>query len=96
MSNQPRCNCTRCTIRALMGPAIITTLGILFLLNELLGGRFSFGNTYPFVMIVIGGMLLASAIAPMEGHVEAMPPVPPVAPPSAPPTHSNPYSGQGR
>ena len=35
MSTQPRCTCGRCTIRGFMGPAIITTLGILFLLSEL-------------------------------------------------------------
>jgi len=83
----------------MMGPAIITALGILFLLSELRGGPLSFGNTYPFIFIVIGGILLGSAVAPMEGHVEPAPPVtsvPPVAPPPTPPTYSNPQAGQGQ
>jgi len=78
-----------------MGPAILTALGVLFLLSEMAGGPLSFGNTYPFLFIVIGGILLGSALAPMEGHVEPVPPVPPVGPPP-PPTYSNPSSGQGR
>ena len=81
MSNPARCTCTRCTIRALMGPVIVTALGVLFLLGEFGDGRFSFGRTYPALLMVIGALLLASALAPMEGHVEApaavSPPVPP-------------------
>src|SRR5437899_12397047 len=65
MSAQVRCTCSRCTIRGFMGPAVITTLGILFLLNELRHGYFSFGHTFPVLLIVIGAILLASALAPM-------------------------------
>jgi hypothetical protein len=80
-----------------MGPAIITTLGVLFLLSELSGGALSFGHTYPFLFIVVGTILLGSAVAPMEGHIEPVVPVPPLAPPPpAPPTYSNPYPGQGQ
>ena len=99
MSNQPTCNCARCRIRSLMGPAIITTLGVLFLLHEMAGGSLSFGNTYPFLFVIIGAVLLGSSVAPLDGHVEPVSPlqVPPMAPPpAAPPTYSNPYQGQGR
>jgi hypothetical protein len=99
MSAQVRCTCSRCTIRGLMGPAVITTLGILFLLNELRHGYFSFGHTFPVLLIVIGAILLASALAPMDGHIGG-PGAPAVqvapTPPSPPPNYSNPYSGQGK
>jgi hypothetical protein len=103
MSTQPRCTCSRCTIRGLMGPAVITTLGVLFLLSELAHGAFSFGHTFPVLLIVIGAILLASAVAPMDGHIGApvapAPPYVPPSPPNAPPpssTYNPPYSGQGQ
>jgi hypothetical protein len=101
MSTQPRCTCSRCTIRGLVGPAVITTLGVLFLLSELAHGAFSFGRTFPVLLIVIGAILLASAVAPMDGHigVTPVPPFVPPAPPNAPPpssTYNPPYSGQGQ
>jgi hypothetical protein len=88
-----------------MGPAVITTLGILFLLSELQhGGMLSFGHTFPIILIVIGAINLAAALAPMEGHVAApataVPPyVPPAPPPASTPpssTYNPPYSGQGQ
>ena len=103
MSTQFRCTCGRCTIRGFMGPAVITTIGILFLLSELRGGTFSFSHTFPLLFIVIGAILLASAVAPMDGHVNppiaGVPPAPPPTAPatsSTPPTYTNPYSGQGQ
>ncbi|HVO57258.1 MAG TPA: hypothetical protein VMT51_06110 [Dongiaceae bacterium] len=104
MSNQVRCTCSRCTIRGLMGPAIITTLGILFLLSELRGGDLSFSRTFPVLFIVIGGVLLGAAFASMDGHVDpqSLPPAPPAAPPAAPmppaapPNYGSPYPGQGQ
>lgn len=99
MSTQLRCTCSRCTIRGLMGPAVITTLGVLFLLSELLHGIFSFGRTFPILLIVIGGILLASAVAPMDGHITTpTSPGPPAAPapPAPPPNYSNPHPGQGQ
>src|ERR1700756_5400215 len=86
MSEQVRCRCPRCTIRALVGPAVIVTIGVLFLLQQARGGYFEFGNTYPVILIVIGAILLASSLAPMDGHTSstATPPAPP--PPGAAPT----------
>jgi hypothetical protein len=72
-----------------MGPAILTTIGILFLLSEFAGHGFSFGRTFPVVLIVIGAILLASSLAPMEGHIDLSAPQPPQAAPPA-----NPYQGQ--
>jgi hypothetical protein len=102
MSEQIRCRCARCTIRALVGPAVIVTVGVLFLLQESRGGYFDFGNTYPVILVVIGAILLASAVAPMDGHISssAIPPATPPAPgPTAgvPPSPTqNPYPGQGQ
>lgn len=99
MPNPVRCNCPRCSIRSLMGPVVVTTIGILFLLSELRGGYVHIAHTFPVLLIVIGVILLASALAPMDGHVETpVAPLPPVAPPPPvpPPTYTNPYGGQGR
>jgi len=100
MSNPARCTCPRCSIRNLMGAAVVTTIGVLFLLSELGNGYFHIGHTYPVLFIVMGALLLASSLASMDGHVEAaVPPMPPPvnpAPPAAPPTYSNPYLGQGQ
>ncbi len=81
MSNRVHCSCQRCTIRGLMGPVIIVTIGVLFLLAELRGGFFDFGNTYPVILIVIGLISLASALASSEGHVSSNAPVTPSVPP---------------
>ena len=87
MSDQNRCRCARCTIRGLMGPAVVITVGVLFLLQQTQGGNFEFDRTYPFILVVIGIILLASSLAPMDGHVVSTP-VSPVAPPPAPPSIS--------
>jgi hypothetical protein len=102
MSNRIRCTCQRCSIRGLMGPVIVVTVGVLFLLQEMRGGYFDFGNTYPVILIVIGLISLASAMASDEGHASSAPPVPPAIPPaqSVPPpsTSAAPtsYPGQGQ
>jgi len=101
MSAETRCHCQSCTIRGMMGPAILITLGVLFLLHQMRGGPFDFGNTWPVLLMIIGLLLLASSLAPREGHVEPVrtatvpPPAPPAAPPTAPPPPS-PYSSQGQ
>jgi len=88
-----RCKCPRCTIRSLRGPAVIITVGVLFLLDQMHGSTFSFRNTWPLILIVLGVISLASSLAPMDGHIETRvsgaPPVPPVGPPGS-------YPGQGR
>src|SRR5215470_8281451 len=97
----PRCKCARCSVRSLLGPVIVTAIGILFLLSEMGGGYFHISHTYPVIFIVIGVILLASALARMDGHVEfpgATPTPPPVlpAPPAGRPPYSNPYAGPGQ
>ena len=98
MSDRIRCTCRRCTIRSLMGPAVIITVGLLFLLDQMRGGFLSFSNTFPIILIVIGAVSLASELAPMDGHIDG--PNPPVLPPAVPgPAQNvpqNPYPGTGQ
>lgn len=102
MSNRTRCRCQRCTIRGLMGPVIVVTIGVLFLLQQLRGGYFDFSNTYPVILIVIGAILLLSAVASEEGHLSSdnssQPPnsALPGPPPAAPGTTPSSFSGQGQ
>ena len=93
MSDRIRCNCRRCTIRGLMGPAIIITVGVLFLLSEMRGGYFDFSNTFPIILIVIGAIQLAGALSSTEGHINGS--IPPAAPGATPPPQ-NPVPGQGQ
>jgi hypothetical protein len=84
-----------------MGPAIVITIGVLFLLSEMRGGALDFSNTYPVILIVIGAISLAAALAPMEGHIAgpAAPSVPPApfVPPAPPPGSTPPpVAGQGQ
>jgi hypothetical protein len=82
-----------------MGPAVIITVGILFLLEQTRSG-FSFGQTWPVILVVIGIISLASAMAPMDGHISsatATPSVPPAAtsvPPPNPAPENYPRQGQ--
>jgi hypothetical protein len=102
MSDRIRCTCQRCSIRGLMGPVIVVTVGVLFLLQEIRGGYFDFGNTYPVILIVIGLISLASAMASSEGHVSHATTVPPAIRPTqgVPPSPSGAtptsYPGQGQ
>ena len=79
-----------------MGPAMVITVGVLFLLQQVRDGEFGFSSTWPFLLIVSGVILLGSSIAPTTGHVDAM--APPAGTPPGPPPGSPlpPPSGQGR
>jgi len=85
-----------------MGPVVVVTVGVLFLLAEMRGGYFDFSNNYPVILIVIGLISLASALASGEGHVSSVAPMPPAVPPApgVPPSPSNAapnsYPGQGQ
>jgi len=64
--SRPRCTCARCRVRGLMGPVIVIAIGALFLIGEYT--RFSFGDLWPLLLIVIGAMLLVQSLASSEGH----------------------------
>ena len=80
-----QCNCMRCASRSLMGPAVLITIGVLFLLDHL--GVFPFGRGIPILLIVIGLIQVAQRSAPTAGHVQPAPYYPPgMYPPGAPPS----------
>src|SRR5258708_15831167 len=98
MSDRIRCACRRCTIRGLMGPAAIITVGVLFLLDQLRVGDFSFGRTFPVILIVLGIISLAGALSPADGHIsgETLPAAPAPGTPGAMPQNQMPGQGQGQ
>ena len=83
------CQCPRCRSRRLMGPAVVLTLGILFLIESL--GRVGFGRTWPILLLVIGGVKLFQSTASTAGHSTLPPPSgPPPADSGAAPAGSTP------
>ena len=79
MAEQTRCTCSRCSMRGLMGPVILITLGVLFMIGEY-SGRYSFHELWPFILIVIGVVKLLESMASTEGHN---------SPPASPNTGAN-------
>ncbi len=64
---QPVCRCLHCKIRGLMGPLMIITVGVLFLIGEYT--RFSFLELWPILLIVAGVVLTAQSLTSKEGHL---------------------------
>lgn len=67
MSAAQKCQCPRCRCRGLMGPAVLITLGVLFLAGQY--SRYSFGDLWPILLIVIGAVKVGEALSSTEGHV---------------------------
>ena len=67
MSNGIRCRCARCTCSGMMGPVVLITIGVLFLVGKM---RFGYGfiDLWPILLIVIGVVKVLSAMASTEGH----------------------------
>lgn len=94
-----RCVCEHCRTRRVMGPAILVTLGVLFLLDSV--SNIDFNKTWPAILLVIGVVKLLQSNATSSGHVgtlrqDATPPGTP-PPPSAPtgiPESQAPSSGE--
>ena len=61
------CYCEHCRTRRLMGPAILVTVGIIFLLASV--SRFGFWETWPAILLVIGVVKLIQSNASTAGHV---------------------------
>jgi hypothetical protein len=93
------CRCAHCRTRRLMGPAMLLTIGCLFLLENLHESSLGFHRTWPVILLVVGAVKLLQGSASVEGHIpslkpgasppiegEPIPPEPPVPPvPPAPP-----------
>jgi hypothetical protein len=67
--NRPVCHCLYCKIRGLMGPLMIITVGVLFLIGEYT--RFRFVDLWPILLIVAGVVLTAQSLASKEGHLSS-------------------------
>jgi len=81
------CRCMRCVSHYLMGPAVLITVGILFLLEQV--HIVPFHRSFPVLLIVIGLVRIAQRSAPDTGHIQPVPYYPPGANiPPAPPTIS--------
>ena len=62
----PACICGRCSTRGLLGPAVLITLGLLFLLANMPG--YPFERTWPILLIVIGAIKVARYVMPSGSH----------------------------
>jgi hypothetical protein len=101
-SHRPMCLCEQCRTRKLMGPAILVTIGVLFLLDNV--GRLEFHRTWPAILLVIGVVKLVQSNASSSGHIGPLPPgMPPgvssgvssnVPPPTAVQSTEPPSSGE--
>lgn len=85
----PSCGCARCRAHGFMGPAVLITIGVLFLLDQVTHIYWmEFGRTWPALLIVIGLIMFLQHNAPATGHIPreymAMPPAPPVYPAQPP------------
>ncbi len=83
------CTCGRCRTRWLMGPAMVFTTGILFLLHTT--DRVDLDRTWPAWILVVGVVKLLQSSASSQGHIEPRLPGPP---PSAPPPQTPPAQPQ--
>ena len=75
------CPCVRCRTNCMMGPAILVTLGVMFLLDNYHITRGA--SLVAVLLIVIGAVKLLQSSASTEGHQQPGYPYPPAAPPSA-------------
>jgi Domain of unknown function (DUF5668) len=55
-------------MRSLMGPIMLITIGVLFLLREFT--RYGIGELWPILLIVPGIVLVAQHMASKAGHVD--------------------------
>ena len=82
------CYCSRCRARGFMGPVVLITIGVLFLLSEFT--HWHFHQTWPILLIAVGLVKVMGSSADMNGHVPpyipgvAGTPAQPTAPPPPP------------
>jgi hypothetical protein len=86
------CQCQHCRTRKLMGPAMLITLGVLFLLDSV--SRVGFSRTWPAILLVVGVIKLMQSNASYNGHVGSLPPGSSGFPPNTPPPPAAPSTVQ--
>ena len=85
----PSCGCARCRAHGFMGPAVLITIGVLFLLAQATDIHWmEFDRTWPALLIVIGLIMFLQHNASATGHIPreymAMPPAPQAYPAQQP------------
>ncbi len=60
------CPCVRCRMNAMLVPAIIVTVGVLMLLDNV--HALNFNRSWPIILIVIGSIKVLQSSASTEGH----------------------------
>jgi hypothetical protein len=77
------CQCERCKARNMTGPAMLMTVGVLWLLSDM--GSLDWGHSWPIILIVLGLVKILQGNASRSGHAELpnspVGPVPPINPP---------------
>jgi Domain of unknown function (DUF5668) len=64
------CPCQRCRAHGFLGPALLITLGVLFLLDQMGHAHWmQFDFTWPAILIVVGLVKLMEHGASVEGHI---------------------------
>ena len=79
----PACSCPACRRSGLTGPVMMVTIGTLFLIANYT--RFDFGDLWPVILIVMGGLMFLRPSTSRVGHLnpgEQPPPASPTAPTS--------------
>jgi hypothetical protein len=79
MANGTTCTCKRCSLRGLMGPVVVITIGVLFLLQQMHVA--SLNRLWPVILLAIGVVKLLQETASTEGHTGSQPPSQPPPPP---------------
>ena len=64
-----RCTCARCRLRGIMGPVVLITIGVLFLIQQFSHDYLTFVRLSPIILIVIGAVKILRAVAPSDGHI---------------------------
>jgi hypothetical protein len=80
---RPGCICERCRTRKLMGPAVLVTIGVIILLDNI--SLISWDRTWPALLLVVGVVRLVQSNASTAGHIGPLPPGPMNYPPAPPP-----------
>jgi hypothetical protein len=75
-------------MRAITGPIILITVGVLFTVEKFTG--VTFGQTWPVLLIVVGTLKLLGGRRPRRIDTYYAPPVPPFET-QAPPSYAPPY-----
>jgi len=67
-SANEKCGCPSCRMRGMMGPIMLITIGVIFLIGEY--SRYDFHYLWPLLLIVPGLVLVAQSLVSRQGHID--------------------------